>query len=57
MGRKKEYIKKNNESVKRIYKSFQIRVRRDDEEVLDKLNSVESMNGYILDLIRKDIRK
>lgn len=57
MGRSKEHVKKVNESVKRIYTSFLYRVRKDDTEIIEKLNSVESRNGYITELIRQDIRK
>lgn len=56
MGRPKDTIRKNNEIVKKIYRSYQFRVRRDDEEILNKLNSVESINGYITDLIRQDLK-
>lgn len=57
MEKKPGYWKKNNETIKKIYKSILIRVRRDDTEIWEKLNSVESVNGYILNLIREDIRK
>lgn len=49
-----EYIKdydKNN------YKHYHIKVRLDDVEVIKKLEEVESKNGYIIDLIKKDIKK
>lgn len=39
------------------YKFFTLKVRNTDSAILDKLASVESKNGYILDLIRKDIEK
>lgn len=45
----------NSEYKKRTYTSVNIRIRKDDTEVLDKLASVKSKNAYILDLIRKDI--
>lgn len=57
MGRSKEAIKKNNEIVKRIYRNYLIRIRKDDEAIISKLNSVDSINGYIVDLIRKDLKK
>lgn len=37
------------------YVKFTYRVRTDDTEILDKLKSVDSVNGYITELIRKDI--
>lgn len=46
----------NNEYKKRTYASVNIRIRKDDTEVLEKLASVESKNAYIIDLIRKDIK-
>lgn len=46
----------NRKYKKENYEKLTIRVRKDDEEVLEKLKSVESMNAYILELIRKDIK-
>ena len=57
MGRSKEAIKKNNEIVKRIYRNYLVRIRKDDVAIIDKLNSVDSINGYIVGLIRKDLKK
>ena len=49
-----EYIKQYE---KENYKHYHIKVRLDDKEVINKLNEVESKNGYIIDLIKKDIKK
>lgn len=48
-----EYISKFN---KENYKHYHIKVNLKDKEVIDKLNSVDSKNGYIIDLIKKDIK-
>lgn len=47
-----EYIKKYN---KNIYKMYPIRIRKDNVKIMDKLNSVSSVNKYINELIEKDI--
>lgn len=39
----------------KTYKRFRFRVRLDDTEVIEKLNSIENIQGYIVNLIRKDI--
>ena len=46
----------NRKYKKETYEKLTIRVRKDDKEILEKLESVESKNAYILDLIRKDIK-
>lgn len=46
------YIDKYN---KETYKTIPFRVRKDDVTVIDKLNSVPSMNKYIYSLIENDI--
>ena len=48
----KEYIDGYNKST---YKMIPFRVRKDNTDVLIKLSSVPSVNGYINDLIDKDI--
>lgn len=53
---RKEYDRINNEYKKRTYERLTIRIRKDDEEVLEKLDSVESKNNYIVELIRADIK-
>lgn len=51
---KLNYIKSYN---KQTYKQIKIEVRQDDLEILNKLKSVPSVRAYILNLIRKDIKK
>lgn len=47
----------NNDYKRKTYKSIMLRMRYDeDEDVLAKLESVESKKDYIVDLIRKDIK-
>lgn len=53
---RKEYDRINNEYKKRTYERLTIRIRKDDTEVLEKLESVESKNNYIVELIRADIK-
>ena len=60
--KKKEKWKYNNEEyireyVRNNYFRVGIRVRNDDVDIIKKLESVENKNSYILDLIRKDIKK
>lgn len=49
---KKKYINSYN---RKAYKMFSFRVKKDNVDVIDKLQSVPSMNQYINDLIEKDI--
>lgn len=47
-----------NEAYKaKTYRRYLIRVRLDDTEVIEKLNSIENVQGYIVNLIRADIEK
>lgn len=48
-------IKYMNDFNKRTYKSYSVRVRRDNVKVIDKLDSEPSVNRYIIELIEKDI--
>jgi len=49
-------VKYINEYNKKNYFEIRIRIRKDtNEDVIEKLNSVESKNQYIVDLIKKDI--
>lgn len=45
------------EFEKERYYKTSLRIPKTETKVLDKLNEVESKNGYILDLIKKDIKK
>ncbi|MCQ2792728.1 MAG: nucleotidyltransferase domain-containing protein [Bacilli bacterium] len=47
-----DYIKNYNKS---IYKTILFRVRKDNFDIMKKLKSVESVNGYINELIENDI--
>lgn len=46
-----------NSYIKDNYKSIKLRVRKDDNEVLNRLYSVDNINAYILELIRKDVEE
>ena len=46
------YISKYN---KNNYKMYQFRVKRNDDDLINKLDSVNNRNQYISSLIRKDI--
>ncbi len=48
------YIGSYNKST---YKLFPFRVRKDNSDVINKLKSVESLNGYINELIENDIHR
>ena len=50
----KNYINNFN---KETYKMFPFRVRKDDLDIIEKLNSVPSMNKYINNLIENDIHR
>ena len=50
---KYKYIAKFN---KENYKHYHIKVNLKDKDVIDKLDSQPSKNGYIIDLIKKDIK-
>jgi hypothetical protein len=52
--KKLNYIKEYN---KKNYKQLKAYIKLDDTEVLEKLESVPSVQAYILDLIKQDIRK
>ena len=47
------YISKYN---KENYKMYQFRVKRSDNELIEKLDNVSNRNGYITNLILEDIR-
>lgn len=53
-NKKYEYIARFNRDN---YRHYHIKVNLKDKDVIDKLDSVSSKNGYITELIRKDIRK
>lgn len=47
--------KYTNSYDKNKYKSYHFRVRKDNSILIDKLDSIENKNKYIMDLIEKDI--
>ena len=52
-SKKVEYIGEYN---KENYKTFLLRIRKSEEEILNKLESVLNKNGYITGLILDDIK-
>ncbi len=52
MSKKTKYI---NEYNKENYKLYLFRVKKNDTEVIEKLESVENRNAYITNLLKKDI--
>ncbi len=53
MFNSKDYV---NQYIKDNYKTIKLRVRKDDQLLIDKINSVDNLNKYLIDLIIKDIR-
>ena len=49
-------IKASNKYDKKTYRQILLKIRKDNEEVLRWLDSKESKNAYILELIQKDIK-
>ena len=47
-----KYIEKYNKDT---YKVIPFRVRKDNKAIIDKLNSVKSVNGYLNSLIENDV--
>ena len=44
-----------NNYIKKSYKSIKVRIRKDNALLINKIESVENVNQYIVDLILKDI--
>lgn len=44
-----------NKYIKENYKTIKLRIRNDDKVIIKKINEVENINRYILNLIKKDI--
>lgn len=54
--RDRKTMNKNQwEYKQKTYQAFTFRIRKDDTEILEKLDSVPNKTEYILNLIRKDI--
>ena len=49
-----EYIK---DFDKKNYKKYYFRVRKDNEKVIEYLNSIPNKTGYIISLIEQDMAK
>ncbi len=52
MFNQQEYI---NDFIKNNYKTIKLRIRNDDKILINKINSVDNINKYLIDLITKDI--
>lgn len=48
-----EYI---NEFNKKNYKNYHIKINLKDKAIIDHLEKQKSKNGYIINLIKKDMR-
>ena len=44
-----------NKYIKENYKTIKLRIRNDDKAIIKKINEVENINRYILNLIKQDI--
>ena len=44
-----------NQHQKIKYKRVVALIRNDDKDLIDKINSVESINAYVYSLIKKDV--
>lgn len=53
MFNSKDYV---NQYIKDNYKTIKLRVRKDNQLLIDKINSVDNLNKYLIGLILKDIR-
>lgn len=47
--------KAKNKYDKKTYFRLSLLIRKDDKEIINKLESVPSKNGYIINLIKEDI--
>ncbi len=52
MFNQQEYI---NDYIKNKYKTIKLRIRNDDKLLINKINSVDNINKYLIELITKDI--
>ncbi len=52
MFNQQEYI---NNFIKNTYKTVKLRIRNDDKIIINKINSVDNINQYLIGLITKDI--
>ncbi len=52
MFNQQKYI---NDFIKNTYKTVKLRIRNDDKIIINKINSVDNINQYLIGLITKDI--
>jgi len=52
MFNQQKYI---NDFIKNNYKTIKLRIRNDDKLLINKINSVDNINQYLISLITKDI--
>jgi hypothetical protein len=52
MFNQQKYI---NSFIKDNYRTIKLRIRNDDKLLINKINNVDNINKYILNLIKKDI--
>ena len=52
MFNQQKYI---NNFIRDNYKTIKLRIRNDDKLLIKKINSVDNINKYLIDLIKKDI--
>jgi hypothetical protein len=57
MKESKERLKYKNDFAKEHYKRVQIVIKNEEKNVIKKLESVNSISEYIVDLIRADVRR
>lgn len=57
MTEKKNRNKYWTDYRKMNYKTYMLKIRNDKKDVIKKLEKVKSKNGYIIELIEKDIKK
>ena len=52
MFNQQQYV---NKYLKENYKTIKLRIRKDNKIVMHKLETIENLNKYLMDLIIKDI--
>lgn len=55
--KKFDQIEYMNEYNKSTYKNYSIRIRKTETELINYLDMQESKNAYIINLIKKDMKK
>lgn len=55
--KRKSYPEYTTNYVKKNYKRIELRIKLDNERVLNHLASMDNVSNYILNLIEKDIGK